>query len=137
MEKWTDVKLAPVLIFAALAGCAKSPTVILTHLGADATVPPLALLRMTVTSVADPTRTSTGSERSIMPGADGGRTEPFGFPFDVAIGADASFAGAVTVTIEGLDWTTYAVLASGSTPAQVVAEQQTEASVTLTAAASP
>ena len=41
----------------------------------------------------------------------------------------------VLITIEGVDWDTHAVTARGSATATVVAQQDSEASLTLTAVA--
>jgi hypothetical protein len=118
---------------AALAGCAVSTTQVLTTVDTDATVPALLLLRMTVTKDADPSRTSTSAIRSQAIGDAGDRPAPFLFPIALPVSVDQSFAGAVTITIEGLDWDTQAVIARGSTGATVVAQQTTQAALTLTA----
>ena len=55
------------------------------------------------------------------------------FPLMLPVSADAAFAGPVTITIDGLGWDTQALLATGSTAAQVVAGHETQASLTLTA----
>jgi hypothetical protein len=120
------------LLFLALGACSKSPTVVLTMVSADANVPPVLLLQTHVASVADPARTDDGAIRSLDTNSDASdRPAPFVFPLYLPITVDASLAGAVTVAVEGLDWDTHAVIASGSTSATVVAEGQTQAVVTL------
>jgi len=120
---------------AVAAGCAKEPTSVAVLVEADATVPPILILRSTLASAADPTRTSSG-QRSSPYGSDAAdRPGPFAFPLELPVSVDASFAGPVVITIEGIDWDTHAVTARGSTPAAVVAQQTIQASLTLTAVA--
>ena len=38
------------------------------------------------------------------------------FPFDLSLTVDAELRGPVVVTVEGLDWDTNAVIASGTAP---------------------
>jgi len=117
------------------AGCAKEPTSVTVLVDADAMVPPILILRSTLTSAADPTRASSG-ERSSPYGSDAAdRPGPFLFPLELPVSVDASFAGPVMITIEGIDWDTHAVTARGSTSAAVVAQQTAQASLTLTAVA--
>jgi hypothetical protein len=112
-------------------GCAKSPTSILTLVDADPSAPPILILRTVVARVSDPSMVSYGQQASPNTSDAAGRPGPYGFPFALDLTVDPSFAGPVTVTIEGIDWDTYAVIASGSTTADVTAQQQTHASVTL------
>ncbi|HZY06478.1 MAG TPA: hypothetical protein VFE69_01995, partial [Ilumatobacteraceae bacterium] len=51
------------------AGCAKEPTSVSVVVNADATIPPILILRSTLTSAADPTRASSG-QRSSPYGSD-------------------------------------------------------------------
>ena len=44
------------------------------------------------------------------------------FPFGLPLTVDASFAGPVIITIEGLDWDTHAVIARAPRHADVVAQ---------------
>jgi hypothetical protein len=120
-----------VLACVAAVGCAKSPTSILTVINADPSTPPLLVLRTLVQESSGAMLTSGGTESSpnLTDAAD--RPGPFVFPFALDLTVDASFAGPVTVTITGVDWDTYALLASGTTTAEVVAQQQTHASLTL------
>jgi len=131
-ETPTGGLLAVAVAAAALASsaCAKSQTDVLTLVSADATVPPILILRVTV---AGATGQSMGSLRSMAVGDAADRPAPFSFPLSLPVTADPTLAGPVTITIDGLDWDTYAVIASGSAPAQVVPEQETAAAVTLAA----
>jgi hypothetical protein len=119
------------VVLVAAAGCAKDPTSVFVVIGADASVPPLMILRTTVTRAGDASM-KTSSERSSSAESDAAdRPGPFPFPFGMKLTVDPSFAGAVVVTIEGLDWDTHAVLASGSADAVIEAQGMTEASLTL------
>lgn len=136
--------LARVLVISALgalsavgAGCAKSPTVVLTRVLVDDGVPPLLLLYATVVSTADPGQRTTESFVSLAPGDAGDRPAPYQFPLDLPVRVPVELAGPVTVTIEGRDWDRNVVTARGSTQASVVKEQQTSATVTLTAVSVP
>lgn len=117
----------------ALGGCARAPTVILTHVEVDSTVHPLFVLRATVTSDADPTITSTASYLSVAPGDAADMPAPYFFPMELPIDVTVSVTGAVTVTIEGLDYVTQAVVARGTGAGRVVKEQQTTAALVMTA----
>lgn len=123
---------AAALVLAAClgAGCAKAPTDVLTSVNADATVPPLLILRVTVVGS---TGTSSGGLRSTAQGDAADRPAPFTFPMLLPVNADPAAAGSVTITIDGLDWDTRAVLASGSTTARIVPEHETRAALTLSA----
>lgn len=125
--------LATILSVLPSLHCAQSSTVIETRVGADSTVPPVLILQMIVTSGANPALQSSSQLASLTPGPEAGVPAPFAFPVDLPISVDPSYAGAVTVTVEGLDWNTSAVIASGSTTAQVVAHQQTHAAITMSA----
>ena len=114
------------------AGCAKDATSVLVTLDADATTPPILILRTTVARADDPATESSSERSSPAQGDAADRPGPFLFPFDLSLTVDPSFAGPVTVTIEGLDWDTHAVTARGMTPATVVAQKTTTASLTLT-----
>lgn len=115
----------------AAGGCAKDPTSVFVLMDADPSVPPLLILRTTVTRAGDPSM-KTSSERSSSAESDAAdRPGPFPFPFGLKLTVDPSFAGDVVVGIEGLDWDTHAVLAGGSAPAVIEAQQMTEASLTL------
>ena len=117
------------------AGCAKEPTSVAVVVNTDATVPPILILRSTLVSAADPTRASSG-QRSSPYGSDAAdRPGPFLFPLLLPVSVDASFAGPVVITVEGLDWDTHAVTARGTTSASVATEKTTQASLTLTAVA--
>ncbi|HEY7372452.1 MAG TPA: hypothetical protein VIF57_09865 [Polyangia bacterium] len=112
-------------------GCAKDPTSVFVFMDADASVPPLLILRTTVTRAGDPSM-QVSSERSSSVESDAAdRPGPFPFPFGLKLTVDPSFAGDVVVSVEGLDWDTHAVLAGGSADAVVTAQQMTEASLTL------
>ena len=129
------IRAAALLAAAGLGACAKNPTQILVAVSVDSSVPPLLLLRTTVESAANPNERVSSSVRSLSENSDAAnRPGPFLFPLQIPLGVDPSFAGPVTVTIEGLDWDSQAVLAAGSASTEVVADRQTGAAVTLTAA---
>jgi hypothetical protein len=118
-------------------GCAKDPTSVFVTMDADATVPPLLILRTTIARADDPA-TRSSAERSSPYASDAAdRPGPFLFPLGLSVTVDTRFAGAVVVTVEGLDWDTRAVIASGNSRATVVAQQATQASLTLTAVTAP
>jgi hypothetical protein len=121
----------------AFGGCAKDPTTIFTEVGIDQTVPPLLILRSHVVSTTDATKVSGTEQTSPAIGDAADRPGPFGFPLVLSLTVDASLAGPVTVTVEGLDWDSFAVVATGSTSAEVRAQQATRATLTLTATAPP
>ena len=127
------VARATILLALSTLHCAQSSTVIETLVSADSTVPPVLILQMAVTNIARPGLQSSSQLASLNPGFEAGVPGPFAFPIELPISVDPSFAGTVTVTVQGLDWNTYAVIASGSATAQVVAHQQTHAAITLTA----
>ena len=114
------------------AGCAKDSTSVLVTLDADGTTPPILILRTIVARTDDPATQSSSERSSPAQGDAADRPGPFLFPFDLSLTVDPSFAGSVVVTIEGLDWDTHAVTARGMTPAVVVPQQMTTASLTLT-----
>jgi hypothetical protein len=119
------------------AACAKDATRVYVVVEADATVPPILLLRAALARAADPAQPVTSDRTSPYAGDAADRPAPFVFPLGLPLTIDPSFAGPVVVTVEGLDWDSNAVLARGSGDAVVVAEKETGASVTLTAAAAP
>jgi len=114
-----------------VGACAKDSTSVLTVIEADPAVPPVLLLQARIARADDPTRVSSSRFTSSNLGDAGDRPGPFVFPFAMSLTVDASFAGAVVVTIDGLDWDTNAVIASGSTAADVVAQHDTQAVVRL------
>ena len=136
MRTWFGIAAAGMLLVAS-GGCAKDPTTILTGVGTDDSVPALRLLRSRVVSTSDPSRVTGTAQTSSQPGDAADRPGPFVFPLALSITVDASLAGPVTVTVEGLDWDTEAVVASGSTSAEVVAGHETRAVVMLTATGAP
>lgn len=122
---------------AALGGCAKTPTRV------DTTVwladvphmpPPILLLRMSLAPADDPARATTTEIRSQILGDASDRPDPFVFPMTLAI-AGGDVIGPAVVTVEGLDWDSHAVVARGSTTAEVSAEQRTSATILLSAVA--
>ena len=117
------------------AGCAKDSTSVFVTVDADATVRPLLILRTTVARTDDPGRRASSERSSPYESDAADRPGPFLFPLGLSLTVDASFAGPVVVTIEGLDWDTHAVTARGSTPASIEAQKMTEASLALTASA--
>jgi hypothetical protein len=113
------------------AGCAKDATEVLVVVDTDTAAPPILLLRASIGSRDDPSRVAS-SRRSSRNGSDAGdRPGPFVFPLGLSLTVDPSFAGLVDITVEGLDWDSDAVIASGTTSGGVVAEKTTTASVTL------
>jgi hypothetical protein len=134
LSKHARHALAVVAVALCTAGCAKDPTTVNVTVNADATAPPILILRTTVTDADDPSRVGS-SERSSPYASDDAadRPGPFAFPTDIPLTIDPTFAGPVIVTVEGLDWDTHAVIAAGSTTGSVVAQATTMASLTLTA----
>jgi len=127
---------AALLAAAALAagGCAKTPTVVATDVTADATVPPLLLLRITLASTTQPEIRSSSSFVSTVPDDAGTRPAPLPFPMRLPVTVDSAFGSRVIINLEGLLWDDgETVLASGTTMADAVAGQQTSAAITLTA----
>lgn len=125
---------AGLTIGATLSGCPKNPTVVLTTVSADQTVPLLTQMNLRLSSSADPSVHVSSSLVSSYPGLYDGGLPPFVLPAQFPISVDPAYlSGAVIVRVDGVDNNTGAILATGSTPAQVVPDQQTEASLTLTA----
>jgi hypothetical protein len=122
-------------ISAGISGCAKSSTSVYALIDADATVPPVLILRVLVASSADPSMRA-GSELSSWNTSDAAdRPGPFLFPMGLPITVSDTLAGPVTITVEGLDWDTHAVIARSTVSALVAAERQTFAMMTLSAVA--
>ena len=120
---------------AVAGGCSKSPTTILAIVTVDDTVPPIRVLRSQVMQTSGAGQVAGAERRSPLPpmGDASDRSDPFSFPLALPLTVDRSFAGAVQVTIEGVDWDTNAVTATGTAPADVIAEQQTDVTVMLSA----
>lgn len=116
---------------AAGAGCAKDPTSVLVTVTADSAAPPILILKSTVATEDTPARVSTSDRSSNNAGDAGDRPGPFVFPLQLSLTVDSSLAGLVAITVEGIDWDTYAVTASGTTSGVLVAGHTTAASVTL------
>ena len=114
------------------AGCAKDSTAVIVTVDADATVPPILILRTSIARADDPSMQSGAERTSPAQGDAADRPGPFLFPFDLSLTVRDSFAGPVVVTVEGLDWDTHAVTARGVTSATVVTQKSTTASLTLT-----
>jgi hypothetical protein len=114
------------------AGCAKDSTQVLVLVDTAPSVAPILILRGSVGLRYDPSRVA-GSDRTSPYASDAAdRPGPFVFPLILPLTVDATFAGLVDVTVEGLDWDTHAVIASGSTAGALVAERTTTAALTLT-----
>jgi hypothetical protein len=120
-----------------LAACAKDPTTIVTEVGADATVPPLLILRTAVASTTNLERVFTAERSSLEVSDAGDRPGPFRFPLALWLTVDPALAGPVVVSIQGLDWDSHAVIAEGSGSGEVVAGGETRAVVILSAPVSP
>jgi hypothetical protein len=116
--------------------CARSPTVVLTEISVDATVPAIVQLRTTAALQTDPSQRISNMLSSLFRGAAPDRPAPYVFPMRLPIQVPPAWMGPVMITIEGLDWDTSAVNAAGSTTAEVVAAHQTSAALTLTGVAS-
>ncbi len=117
------------------AGCAKDATGIEVTVNAETTVPPILILRTAIARAGDLDR-RVSSDRSSPYASDAGdRPGPFEFPLLLTLTVDESFAGPVVVTVEGIDWDTHAVTASGVGDAVVAAQKTTSAALTLVRAA--
>src|SRR5688572_14480113 len=103
-------RLAGVAFACALGAgaCAKDPTSVLTVIEVDPAVPPLLLLQARLARADDPGRVTGSRFTSSNIGDAADRPAPYVFPFALSLTVDASFAGAVVITIEGLDWDTNA-----------------------------
>jgi hypothetical protein len=124
--------VAPLLaVLSTGAGCAKDATEVLVVVDADAAVPPILILRASIGLRYDPTRVATSqrSSRTETDAAD--RPGPFVFPLSLPLTVDPSFAGPVDITVEGVDWDSSVVIASGTTSGAVIVEKTTAASLTL------
>ena len=124
------------IAFAALlvdGACSQTPSTLFMTITADDGTPPIADMRTTITSLTNPGLVSSNQRRSLAVGDASDRPLPFQFPLYIPLTLDTAFAGAVTLTVEGLDWDTQSVIARGTTTATVVASQQTDAALTLTA----
>ena len=134
-QRWRQTFTAAALSAATLlgGGCAKDATSVLVTVSADATVPSILILRSAVARADDPANPSSSNRSSPYEGDAADRPGPFLFPLLLPVTVDASLAGPVVVTVEGIDWDTAAVNARGSAAAVVVAQKQTETSLMLTA----
>ena len=119
------------------AGCAKEATEVLVVVDAEAAVPPILILRASITLRYDPSRISGADLSSPYASDAADRPGPFVFPLSLPQTVDPSLAGLVDITVEGLDWDTHVVIASGNTAGAVVAQKTTIASLTLKPTAQP
>ena len=126
------IVVAAVATPVALGSCAKSPTVILVEISADDTAPPVLLLRTTVARGSDPSQLATNLFGSLSRGDAADRPAPYLFPMLLPINVPPDWSGAVTILVEGRDWNTYAVNATGTTSVDLVPEHQNQAMLTLT-----
>jgi len=117
-------------------GCANDPTSVFVVVNADSTVPPILILRTVVERAGDPASRASAERSSNYAGDAADRPGPFLFPLGLPVTVNQTYAGPVIITIEGVDWDTHAVTARGSASATVVAQKASEATLTLTAAAS-
>jgi hypothetical protein len=117
------------------AGCARDATAVEVTVNAEAAVPPILILRTAVARADDLDRRVSSDRSSPYAGDAGDRPGPFEFPLLLSVTVDASFAGPVVVTVQGIDWDTHAVTASGVGDAVVVAQKTTDAALTLVRAA--
>lgn len=116
----------------ALGGCAKSPTRVLVTLSGDGTVPPFAILRGSVARDANAVgHTTVAVVAPVFGDSDADRPAPFSLPLDFLVPIPTGWSGSVNITVDGLDWDTNKVLATGTTVATATSEQTTRASLTL------
>jgi hypothetical protein len=134
-HQWTNRGALVALVgLTAICSCAKTPTVIVATVNIDATVPPLMQIRTIVTRPTDPLESVSNMLSSLFRGDAADRPAPYPFPMLVSIAVPPAWpTGTVQVTIEGLDWDTNAVNATGSTSAEVDPGNVTQAALTLTA----
>lgn len=117
-----------------LPGCPKNPTVVLTTVNVDQTVPLVTQLTLSLSSTADPSIHVSSSLVSLYPGSYDGGLPPILLPAQFPISVDPAYlSGAAIVRVDGVDNDTGKILATGSAPAEIVPNEQTEATVTLTA----
>jgi hypothetical protein len=116
-----------------VSGCATVPTSVYAIIDADATVSGVRILRLIVARTSDPAQRSSNELASSATSDAADRPGPFQFPFGFPLTFADSLAGPVTITIEGLDWDTRAVIAVASTDVIAVEKGQTVATLTLTA----
>ena len=102
---------------------------------ADSTVPPILILRTVVERAGDPASRASAERSSNYAGDAADRPGPFLFPLGLPLTVNQTYAGPVIITIEGVDWDTHAVTARGGATATVVAQNVSEATLTLTAVA--
>lgn len=119
------------VVLSAGAGCAKDATSVVVTIDADTAVPPILILRSVVAVQDDPARASTSTRSSNNEGDAGDRPGPFVFPLQLSLTVDASLKGLVDITVEGIDWDTYAITARGTTTGVVVPEHNIAASLKL------
>ena len=117
------------------AGCAKDATTVTVAVYADAAVPPILILRTAVARTNDLEQRASSDRSSPYASDAADRPGPFVFPLSLSVTVDASFAGPAVVTVQGLDWDTKVVTASGVGDAVVVAQNTTMAALTLVAVA--
>jgi len=117
------------------AGCANDPTSVFVVIAADSTVPPILILRTVVERAGDPASRASAERSSNYAGDAADRPGPFLFPLGLPLTVNQTYAGPVIITIEGVDWDTHAVTARGNASATVVAQNVSEATLTLTAVA--
>jgi hypothetical protein len=127
----TAMVAGAVLAVVIAVGCAKESTSLFVGVDADPSVPPILILRTTVARVDDPSVQSSASRASPYASDAADRPGPWLFPVGLPLTVDPVFAGDVTVTVDGIDWDTSAVIASGDTSATIAAQKQTTASLTL------
>ena len=116
----------------AAGACSKTPSVLVVNIDAADGTPPLLVLRTTVASVANPALHGTSERRSLVASDDAAdRPGPYEFPTALPLNLDPGYVGAVTLTVDGLDWDTGIVVATGDTSADLRAGAETQAWVTL------
>ena len=125
------VWLALAALWAVVGGCSKTPSILWAHVSADDDVPMLSDLRATVVSLTHPDLEASTQRESLQPGDAGGAPAPFAFPVVMPITLNAEYVGDVQLTVEGLERTTEAVIASGTVQTSVIASKEMHVGVTI------
>jgi len=110
--------------------CTKTPSILWAHVSVDDNVPMLSDLRTTVVSLSHTGLEPSVQRESLLSDA-GGTPAPFAFPVVIPITLNAEYVGDVSLTAEGLDRATDAVVASGSKVTTVLGSKEMHVSVTM------
>ena len=113
-------------------GCSKAPTVVLLTVSADATVPPVASIRVTL---VQPKGNAMRTFRSLLADTDAG-AEPFVFPAPIEFLFSDGVDDEATILVEGLDYmANNAVVARGMGTTHVKPQASVTAEVTISGVA--